>query len=334
MNPLILSALISLFLFPIVTLAQQTDRDLYLSHYQARQYDKAVSVLKRVTKQNSQDGDAWYYLGLSYLGAGKEKEAVKALEKAVANKPTDADARASLAYVYLLRNDDKAVTLATEALRLSPKNTDAHYVLGVRSIRDGFYSAAYERAKKVVEIDANHAPAYLLKSQALVSSFSIQSWTVIRPRSSRTEMLQEAVLDLEKYISLRLNSSEIDFHRKSLESLKFFLEHYARPENQGPLDLEPKPEIETGRTPLKILANPRATYTEQARKANISGTVRLLVGFSADSKIKHILVVKSLGYGLDEKCIGAAQQIKFQPATKDGKPISSVKTMEYSFAIY
>lgn len=334
MNPLILSVLVSLLLFPTVMPAQQTDRDLYVNHYRSRQYEKAILVLKRITKQNSSDGDAWYYLGLSYLEIGKEKDAVKALEKAVANKPNDANSRASLAYAFLLRNDDRAATFANEALKLSPKNVDAHYVLGVRSIRDGLYNAAYERAKKVVEIDPNHAPAYLLKTQALVSSFSIQSGTVIRPRGSRGEMLQEAVSDLEKYISLRPNSEDIEYHRNYLDSLKFFSEYYGRPENQAPLDLDPKPETDVRKTPLKILANPRAQYTDRARNAGISGTVRLLVGFATDGKIKHILVVKSLGYGLDEQSIRAAKQIKFQSATKDGKPVSSVKTMEYSFAIY
>jgi TonB family protein len=66
----------------------------------------------------------------------------------------------------------------------------------------------------------------------------------------------------------------------------------------------------------------------------VTGTIRLLVGFAADSKVKHILVVKPLGYGLDEEAVRAARQIKFIPSAKDGKPISVVKTIEYSFSIY
>jgi len=45
------------------------------------------------------------------------------------------------------------------------------------------------------------------------------------------------------------------------------------------------------------------------------------------------LVVKPLGFGLDEEAVKAARKIKFQPATKDGKPVSIVKRVQYSFSI-
>jgi TonB family protein len=62
--------------------------------------------------------------------------------------------------------------------------------------------------------------------------------------------------------------------------------------------------------------------------------VRLLVGFSADGTVRHILIVKPLGFGLNEQAVRAARGIKFEPATKDGKPVSVVKQVEYSFSIY
>lgn len=332
MKSLILAALILLFLLPSATLAQQTEGDPYLSLYRTGAYDKAVIVLKRETKKNASDGDAWYYLGLAYLKIGKEKDAVKALEKAAAIKSNVAEAHASLAYAYMLRNDPKAAGAANTALKLSSKNPEAHYVLGVISIRSGGYSSAYERAKKAIEFSPTLAPAYLLKSQALISSFAIQSGTVIRPKSERSEMLLEAVGDLEKYITLQPNSSEIEFHRGNLESLKFFSEYYGRPENQAMLNLNEEPD--PSKTPLKISFKPPATYTDRARSANVSGIVRILVGFSADGTIKHLRVVKSLGYGLDEQSIKAARQMRFVPPTKDGIPVSAVRMLEYSFTIY
>jgi len=62
--------------------------------------------------------------------------------------------------------------------------------------------------------------------------------------------------------------------------------------------------------------------------------VRLLVGFPADKKIKHIIVLRGIGRDLNTQAIKAAQQIEFEPAMKDGQPISVVKTIEYNFAIY
>lgn len=41
-----------------------------------------------------------------------------------------------------------------------------------------------------------------------------------------------------------------------------------------------------------------------------------------------------LGYGLDELAFKAARRIVFQPKMKDGKPVSTVVTLEYGFSIY
>ena len=51
-------------------------------------------------------------------------------------------------------------------------------------------------------------------------------------------------------------------------------------------------------------------------------------------KVEHVLVLTSLGYGLDEEAIKAARGIKYEPQTRDGKPVTTVKPVEYSFTIY
>jgi len=38
--------------------------------------------------------------------------------------------------------------------------------------------------------------------------------------------------------------------------------------------------------------------------------------------------------GLTEKAIAAARSIRFQPAQKDGRPVSQYAVIEYSFNIY
>jgi len=41
-----------------------------------------------------------------------------------------------------------------------------------------------------------------------------------------------------------------------------------------------------------------------------------------------------LPYGLTERAIAAARQIKFTPATKDGRPVSMYIQLEYNFNLY
>jgi TonB family protein len=85
---------------------------------------------------------------------------------------------------------------------------------------------------------------------------------------------------------------------------------------------------------LKILSKPRPSYTDSARSKGISGTIRLLVEFSADGKIGSILVLQSLENGLDQEAVKAAGKIKFETQKQNGTPVSVVKTIEYSFMVY
>jgi len=86
--------------------------------------------------------------------------------------------------------------------------------------------------------------------------------------------------------------------------------------------------------PLILLSKPRPGYTDSARTQGIAGSVKLLVEFKADGDIGEVTIVKDLGSGLGDKAVEAAKKIKFLPAQVDGKAVSSVKEIIYSFAIY
>lgn len=323
-----------ILLFVSFTFAQ-TERERGIQLYKKGDYSGAVKLLKQATKTDANDAQAWYFLGVSYLKDEKRKESEKALKKAVALDQSDAKIRVALAYVYLLRNNSgDALSEAKNALEINPNEAEAHYIYGIVNFRNSSLNSAYERAKKAIEINPDFANAYLLKSETLVSSFVIQTGTVIKSQGVRNQILQEAADDLERYLTLLPNASDAKFQRENLESLKFFSEYYGRPENQKPVNFDVSNQSDADKTPLKLLSKPLAAYTDNARGAGVSGVVRLLVGFSADGTVKHILIVKPLGFGLNEQAVRAARAIKFEPATKDGKPVSVVKQVEYSFSVY
>ncbi|NOT62484.1 MAG: energy transducer TonB, partial [Acidobacteria bacterium] len=83
-----------------------------------------------------------------------------------------------------------------------------------------------------------------------------------------------------------------------------------------------------------ILYKEKAKYTEEARQNKVQGTVALSVVFTADGRITSIRVVRGLPDGLTEKAIEAAQRIRFQPATKNGAPVSVRGQLEFSFNLY
>jgi TonB family protein len=82
-----------------------------------------------------------------------------------------------------------------------------------------------------------------------------------------------------------------------------------------------------------ILYKEKGQYTEEARNNRIEGTVVLSLVFTADGRITSIRVVRGLPHGLTEKAIEAAQKIRFNPAVKDGAPVSVRGTLEFSFVL-
>ena len=106
-----------------------------------------------------------------------------------------------------------------------------------------------------------------------------------------------------------------------------------------PKPLVPSPAPDTSKenmsnpTPLLILSKPVATYTEEARRKLISGTIRLRVTFEKDGRISKIGFISVLQNGLDRNAFFAALRIKFIPLEKEGVLQTISKTVEYSFSI-
>jgi TonB family protein len=84
----------------------------------------------------------------------------------------------------------------------------------------------------------------------------------------------------------------------------------------------------------QLLLKPEPQYTEEARRNQITGTVMLRVVFSSGGQIEQIRAVHTLPFGLTEKAIAAARQIRFVPATKGGHPVSVWMQLEYNFNLY
>jgi TonB family protein len=90
---------------------------------------------------------------------------------------------------------------------------------------------------------------------------------------------------------------------------------------------------EVDRRPF-IAFKPEPSYTEAARQNALTGSVLLKAIFTADGAVTNIKVASGLPYGLEEKAIEAAKKIKFIPAMKDGKLVSTWMQLEYNFNLY
>ena len=88
-------------------------------------------------------------------------------------------------------------------------------------------------------------------------------------------------------------------------------------------------------TPVKIISKPRANYPKQDKGTIcVQGTVILRVEFLDTGEIGEIKVVSGFPDGFNDCAIEAAKKINFRPATKDGKPVTVIKMVQYSFSLY
>lgn len=83
-----------------------------------------------------------------------------------------------------------------------------------------------------------------------------------------------------------------------------------------------------------ITSKAQPEYTEEARKNQVQGVVRISAVLNANGTVTNIRSVSSLPYGLTEKAIAATRRVQFVPAKKDGRPVSQYIVLEYNFRIY
>ena len=87
-------------------------------------------------------------------------------------------------------------------------------------------------------------------------------------------------------------------------------------------------------SPVRIVSRPVPSYTESARKNQVVGVVVLRTVFTSSGSVTNVSVIRGLPDGLSERAIASAKQIKFTPAMKDGRPVSTWVQLEYNFNLY
>ena len=87
-------------------------------------------------------------------------------------------------------------------------------------------------------------------------------------------------------------------------------------------------------TKVRLISKPEPVYTDEAKQRGVVGTVVLKAIFTGSGKVMNIRVVQGVPYGLTERAIAAARQIRFIPATKEGKFVSMWMQLEYNFNLY
>lgn len=315
--------------------AQQVTIQSGIEHYRSSRYSEAVSVFRSLSKSPAHQGnaDVWNYLGLAYLQTGDSKDARKAFQKAVGLQPGNPTFRVNLATALLIGGQiDKSQSEARAVLKLEPKNTGAFYVLGTGYLWEGKIDDAMRLADEMINIDPTFPNGYILKYEIMIASIGRRKTMPIN-LDNEAELFGQAVSLLETGLAKSGKHPLSSVLAENLRDAKVFHTYFANRKDRAGIDLVPTPP-EPGVTPFKLISKPKASYTDAARNKLVQGSIRLAVLLGANGKIGGIIKLSSLGYGLDEQAIRAARGITFTPKMKDGKPVDTIVTMEYSFSMY
>jgi TonB family protein len=72
-------------------------------------------------------------------------------------------------------------------------------------------------------------------------------------------------------------------------------------------------------------------YPEVAARLGIEATVELTAVFRADGQVDQVELQRWAGFGLDESAVATVRQLRFEPATQDGRPVSFRGLVRYNF---
>lgn len=85
--------------------------------------------------------------------------------------------------------------------------------------------------------------------------------------------------------------------------------------------------------PPRLLREVKPEYSEVARLRGVEGEVILEIVIRQDGGVGDVRILRSLGYGLDERAMQAVEQWRFSPATRLGTPVAVVVEVAVEFLL-
>jgi TonB family protein len=306
--------------------ALATQRQTALNLMRAGKVNEALKILEADSKTNKNDPEVWRMLGLGYLEQSNYKKAIKSFQRSLEINSNQPGSHVGLAYVFFftsqLVNAEKEISAA---LTLDPRHFDANYLSGLIKLRNGESDEALRHSELLVGQNPKFADAYLLRSQAVLHSVRNLKR---EDQDLRIARFAEAIVSLEKYLSLEPAGSQTEFWKTQMEALKLHSAVYSGTDKSIFALLPPEA------TKARLISKPEPSYTDEAKWRYVEGTVVLRAVFASDGTVKHVIVIQGLPSGLTRRAIEAAKLIKFTPASLNGQPLSMFMQLEYNFNLY
>jgi tetratricopeptide (TPR) repeat protein len=317
-----ISQLPTAFLLPSILLGLITASAPALVAAQTPPYDewteknrKAVEDAKQKIAKKPDDANEHYRLGRSYEKLTQWEAAVVAYSQAVRVKPDFAYAYYDLGWCYThLNNYEEALKAHMEAKK--------HFQITSFKLRLAEEKVYYAIGWDLYRLRRyDEAIAHYVKAVQVAPTFHEAAYEIGRVCMAQGD--QEGA----RFITGKVDPFLRDMLLKEMEIVDWI-------EKEGSISPNPLVIKMVQETRPTILYKEKANYTSMAKENNIQGVVILSVVFGVNKKIGGVKIVRDLPYGLTAQALIATQKIKFNPAMKDGKPISVRGNLEFSFNLY
>lgn len=222
----------------------------------------------------------------------------------------------------------KAGDLQNSIQVLRSVNTQLETVAGLH-----YLALALEQSGSTDEGRKTHEKAAKLGESLVVRGLSFAKTAQTYAFLSATQLeIEDAVDSAERYVKLspKLSKSTLRQWRERIDLLKDLAAAGSK-RDSGPWGAYGVNEVTTR---AKILSKPEPQYTEVARTHGVVGGVVLRGILAFDGTVRGLVPLQSLPDGLTENCMRVARQIKFIPATRDGKPVSQFIEIKYNLYLY
>lgn len=235
---------------------------------------------------------------------------------------------------HAIKNDEWRGAKAgiIHAMALKPDLPEVQFLAAQVYWHEGERSMAMESLNKAIEAQPVYPEAHFLLARYL---FDLR-----RHEEARQQAATAISQGMPGLIAYRL-LGEVDYAEGKFEAAALSFEaaaRFAQPSEQAEAaDLKREseglreyiklvPTIEAQQQAPDVLRpvplnSPSLAYTDDARKSKIQGTVSMVVLVTEMGDIDSVIVFRGLGHGLNERAIEAARELKFSPATRNGKPI-------------
>ena len=123
-------------------------------YMEQKDYKKAVSRLKKATKQDPNNIVAWRLLGDCYTELENYKKALKAYDEALTLNPDDTETKMHIGFLYGKSDDPTmAINAFKEIVAKNPDNVEAQYYLGVSYAQAESIHAAFKQYEILKTVD-------------------------------------------------------------------------------------------------------------------------------------------------------------------------------------